>query len=151
MSLTQKPEVHIELPEEKQNFDPILFENGNVQVNTDFIRIGSTTYPIANISSISVLSVGDRGKEMLAYAAICFVGGFLLSVGLKSFPTFVLGIFCTLFCLLAAFNKWSNFHYLLSFQNSSGTVQALKGKDLSFLQQIKEAIEKAVVIHHRIR
>lgn len=113
----------------------LLFNARGVRVTHAVARFGSTSYPIANIGSVST-SVGTTPSV----TAGLFVVGAILSFFVIGAGGFVLLVGALVLAPFLATKEMT-----LVLKTSSGDIQALKSQDLRFVASVKKAIEIAFV------
>lgn len=113
-----------------------FFQQGDISVDRSLARFGSTSYPIANIGSVSTQRVGN-GLLLLVGCAL-LLGGifFLINSG------FGPGIVLLVMGFLIAYGARAQTALVL--RTASGDVHAIKSPDHELVATIKAAIEQAI-------
>ncbi|MBB6262664.1 hypothetical protein FHS77_003246 [Paenochrobactrum gallinarii] len=114
--------------------DTIHFQSGNIIIGSKVARFGSTSYPIANIGSVSTQDLG-RGAGASWGVFFILVGIIFLAFQ----PMLGLGII-TAGTYLFYNSKHST---ALLLRTSSGDVQAFRSHDPKLVNDMKEALEAA--------
>lgn len=123
--------------------DPVLFRAKNVRITSLLIRIGSTSYPVANLTSVSL-------RDPRGITSCYALGWLLLAVGvallLYSTPEHdcVRSAMIFLFLCLIVFARAILTRQWLILHTAGTEVRALRGSD-AVLAGIKRAIEKAII------
>lgn len=114
-----------------------LFNDNDALVSTTRVIIGGTTYPLVNVSSVSLRASSVAFKYVLA---VFFAIGALGSLASQSWGGAV-------FCILVALAAWFliQVQYRLILGTSGGEKTALKSKDRDYMTRLKDAIDTAVV------
>ena len=124
----------------------IILKGENYEITQTLAQFGSTSYPIANIGSISIKEIPEVGSAGCAWITIVFGALILISSTSRSesaVPIVVAFIF--LIGGIAMFQiPPKPASYILMLKTSSGDQKALTSNDASQVKQIKQAIESAI-------
>ena len=114
-----------------------LFNDNDALVSTTRVIIGGTTYPLVNVSSVSLRASSVAFKYVLV---VFFAIGAFSSLVSKSWGGAV-------FCIVIALMIWFlvQVKYRLILGTSGGEKTALKSKDRDYMTRLKDAIDTAVV------
>lgn len=117
--------------------DETIFQQSNIIIDRSLARFGTTTYPVANIGSVSIQRNGSPGKVL---AVVLFIIGGLALVGGGG----VIGLVLLIVGALAFFFSKPTFSIML--KTSSGDQQVLQDKNEIFVTDVKNALERAIVL-----
>lgn len=113
----------------------VLLQDTMVTVTRALVRVRSSSYPIASIGSVGVISP-DRSK------AITFAG----IAGLVAAATWgtPVAVIAGIIAVVAAVGAWNRPHILV-LRTGSGDQQVLTSRKADYLNTVKAAVEAAVV------
>jgi Family of unknown function (DUF6232) len=119
--------------------DDVIYSQGDVLVTKTLVKVGSVSYPVNGIGSVLV------SKPKVGVIALIF-GGVLGLLALGMFSNRDTGIGLVFLAvgaglIYSAFNKPS----ILILRTSSGDQKALSDKNTKLLEEVKNAIETAVI------
>jgi Family of unknown function (DUF6232) len=129
----------------------LLFQLENVRITPHIAQFGGTSYQIANIGSVRVVTLKRRNPVAvvmfllgLALLAVAFAGPYSIELG-ETKP----GVVATgLGAMLAAFLLqlvWPRRAFMLILKTSSGDVEALTSRNRKFVFDVKQAVEQAFI------
>lgn len=113
----------------------VLFSSGAVEISRSIARFGDTSYPIANIGSVSVAQTGKSPLKTF--------GAFLVLIGLLLYFSKGLPLAVVIGGIGLAIIWYASQEVTVVLKTSSGDVQALRTRDKSLASQVKSAIEQA--------
>lgn len=112
-----------------------LFQSGNITITRSVAKFGNSTYPIANIGSVTIESESRTIAGLLVMVAI---GGGIWS-GISAGWIAGLAFFgVAIFLAMKVPDKRK-----LTLKTSSGDVTALSSSDVKLVENVREAIESA--------
>ena len=133
------------------------FENQNILISNRRALIGGTTYPMSNISSVSVAAEEKYSSDGIVVAVIgsVFFFGICFLLGIKppnsrlifilgTIVTVILGISSWILGLYLTFSKKIT-KYILKIGVASGETNALIATNKELIHTIASAINKAIV------
>jgi len=125
------------------NDEKIIYQEHGILVSTTRVVIDGTTYPTANITSVTMRKdVPDQGCAILAILV-----GFLCAYIGKAQPMEVLLIFgCILLVIGVIWMTSQKPTFSIVFSASSGEIKAMVSNDQALIQEIVEAINQAIII-----
>jgi hypothetical protein len=112
-----------------------IFRNGNIEVTKTMAKFGNITYPIAGIGSVSVTAPDRIGGYVLSVAIA--IGGWTIGGGWA-----LAGVIAAVVVAVVT----SCLTYKLMLHTASGDKQALESLIPKLVTEVKEAIERAVVL-----
>ena len=115
-----------------------FFQQGNISVDATMAKFGMTSYPIANIGSVSVEGVERMAKQIALGALMLLIGIFTIftiTIGVGIFLVF-LGVIIIVAGVLSPAK--------LILRTSSGDQQAFASRNKALVWEIKSAIEAAI-------
>lgn len=113
----------------------VLFSSGAIEISRSIARFGNTSYPIANIGSVSVART-EKSPMMTLGTVIILIG---LVMGFTRGLPWGLVIGCAGLAIIA----FASQELTVTLKTSSGDVQALRTRDAGLASQVKSAIEQA--------
>jgi hypothetical protein len=123
-----------------------FFKDANVQVTTTRVIIGSRTYTLANISSVSMWQQTPSRLPGVLFAAVgtlALIYAVSLDVPLTQNGWLALGVLLVVVgVVLVALPKPK---YIVRISSSSGEVNALISPDQNYIVRVVDAINKAIV------
>lgn len=129
----------------------LLFELENVRITPHIAQFGGTSYQIANIGSVRVVSLKRRNPVAvvmfflgLALLVVAFVGPYSVDFA-EAKPSVVatgLGAMLAAFLLQLV---WPRRAFMLILKTSSGDVEALTSRKKKFVFDVKQAVEQAFI------
>lgn len=128
----------------------LLFQLENVRITPHIAQFGGTSYQIANIGSVRVVTLKRRNPVAvvlfllgLALLAVAFAGPYIELGETKP------GVVATgLGAMLAAIPlqlAWPRRGFMLILKTSSGDVEALTSRNRKFVFDVKQAVEQAFI------
>lgn len=125
--------------------DDVIFSSGGIVVTKTLAKFPSTTFPINEIGSVTVVEP-DRSGKMAAAAILGFIGICFFVAGFSNGGAcFVVAV--VLFCVTAIiYLAAKNLPYTLTIRTASGDSRAMFTTNLQHLLQVKEAIETAATM-----
>lgn len=128
--------------------ETVIHSEGNILVSTTRVVIGSTTYALANLTSVSKSkTVPDTSgnSAMIAIGAIVAFCALVAAIFQRSATAFGVAIAAAIGAWLAAASlKKHKPTYTFVIQTSSGQVQALTSPDERTIDRIVQAVSKAI-------
>lgn len=115
--------------------EEVYFRHGDVIIGPTMAHFGSTSYPIANIGSVSVKDIGRGAAAPLG--VIVAIVGLILLVQSKIFVALIL-LALGVVLFIRAKPKAA-----LVLKTSSGDVQAMESAEKQIIADTKAAIERA--------
>lgn len=112
-----------------------LFQSGDITINRSVAKFGNSTYPIANIGSVTIES------EPRTLAGLLFLVGIGGGIWLGFTAGWIVGllVFGLLFFLAMKVPDKRK----LTLKTSSGDVTALSSSDVKLVENVRHAIESA--------
>lgn len=119
--------------------EQVLFQGAGVMVTKQRAVLGGTTYPIRNVSAVSLTKISQTATGVLAL--LTGAGAIVAAVTLGTMWLIGLGVVLAI-CgvVLAVSTKWA-----VTLQTNGGQVNGLVTPDKQLAEQVKAAIETAVV------
>jgi hypothetical protein len=130
--------------------ESVIFEAGSVEITRSVARFGKTSYPIANIGSVTI-DLPPPPKEVTLFGRIalyfmCFVfvaiGALMIYSGVMWGWALVLLFGAMFFVKPEAPAKEGK----LFIRTSSGNEQAFASKDLQLVRNVHDAIQSAIAL-----
>ncbi|WP_276120362.1 DUF6232 family protein [Pararhizobium qamdonense] len=118
--------------------DGTFFNQNDVKIDKNLARFGTTSYPIANIGSVSVKKLGAGGQAPIG-GLIALFGIYLALLQHKT----ALGVGMIVVGVVMYYLAKPKYAILL--RTSSGDQQAFESKNESLVSEIKNALETAIV------
>lgn len=115
-----------------------IYSANSIEISTTLAKFGTASYPIASIGSVRV----DASNPFLGCSVLLLIGGCLAAGAAGGFPAFIItGVILGLLVYLAS--KMNT--YKLMLRTGSGDSQAFQTGDAKLVNELKSAIETAVV------
>lgn len=112
-----------------------MFQDATVFVSTSRVRVNTTTYAMANITSV-------RAWKTPANRSLPIIG-LVVAIGLAFLKYYIAAIVVAAICGLILYLMKDTHTILIG--SSSGEVQALKSNNRAYIEQIVDAINNAIV------
>jgi len=116
-----------------------FFNDGKVSVSSARFRVGSSTYAMQGVTSVK-RAIKEANK---APALLIVLVGILMACGADLTSTKLIGIALIAFGVIL-FRKLKP-EYSVYLNSSSGESQALKSKDVIYIDEVIEALNKSIV------
>lgn len=127
----------------------VIYQHGQVSVDSHFARFGSKSYAIDKINSVDVRVENKQGCLWVALAIVAMFA-FFAAVGAGSFTGWSVFGFFVLMTVLA-YQKRPRPKYHLMLATSSGEVQATTGGERDEIMELRAAVEKAMTMTGGVR
>jgi hypothetical protein len=137
---------------DSQQAEPVYFDNGDVQVTRTRLVSGDTTYPTANITSVSTTSTQQGGCGAGCLILVGIFAAYMAFQGVSAgneeggMPPAIQGMLG--FLLIVMGGMWIRalkpMHHV-SITTSAGEVQAYSSKDSEVVEGIVQAINQSLV------
>lgn len=116
-----------------------FFNDGNVSVSSARFRVGASTYAMQGVTSVK-----RAKKDANKFPAILmmFIGA-LMTFGADQIGTKIFGVVLVVAGIII-FRKLKA-EYSVYLNSSSGESQALKSKDVLYIDQVIDALNKSIV------
>lgn len=114
----------------------VIFKQGNVVIEKNLAKFGSTSYPIANIGSVSLVKIGT-GLWKPSGVVLALMGAYLAVTSNREVGALLFLVGAAMFFLTKAKSA-------LVLKTSSGDAQAISSSDHDLVMKIKSAIEQAI-------
>lgn len=115
----------------------VFFEHGNVKIDRALAKFQSTSYPIANIGSVSIREIGPGIRAPLG--VLIALSGFIVAVAGKGA---ILGAGIILAGVVLYIKARPKFAIIL--RTSSGDQQAFESTNKSLVVEVMAALEAAI-------
>jgi len=122
--------------------ETIFYENGQILVSTARITFWETTYPTANLTSVSVFHQKPKrwpAIVLLVFGVLLLIGGFSEGSSGSLIPGMVAFFAGVIWLMLMKTRYW------LRISVASGDKRVLRSEDGSFVQELVDAIHRAIV------
>jgi len=116
-----------------------FFNDGNVSVTSARFRVGESTYAMQGVTSVKR---AKKDANKLPAILMIFIGA-LMIFGADQTGTKILGGVLIIAGIIV-FRKMKA-EYSVYLNSSSGESQALKSKDVSYIDQVIDALNKSIV------
>lgn len=121
--------------------DTVIFETKDVKISQQFARMGETSYPIRNISAVSVRKISQVPTGILA----AIIGASAIATGLLNETVWLAALGSLL--LLVAVAMFLGTKHAVVLQTNAGSVDGMKTGDPALASHIRDAIERAIASH----
>lgn len=116
-----------------------FFNDGNVSVSSARFRVGASTYAMQGVTSVK-----RAKKDANKFPAILMIFiGALMTFGADQIGSKIFGVVLVVVGIIV-FRKMKA-EYSVYLNSSSGESQALKSKDVSYIDQVIDALNKSIV------
>lgn len=125
----------------------MIYENGNISVDSHFARFGSKSYAIDKVNSVDIREEKKQGSLWMALAGLGALL-FLAALGSGDVSTWIVCLVVSGLAVLAYIKRPQPVYHLM-LATSSGEVQATNTGNRETIMELRAAIEMAMVTRGR--
>jgi uncharacterized protein DUF6232 len=117
--------------------ESVIFQDKSISVSPMLVQVGSTSYPVNGIASVSIRK--PNNERLIALGVVCALVGLWWLI--KGYFVGAIG-FLVVAAISVRLNYLSASHLVINAMGRDITL--VRSRDLEYLQTIKAAIERAV-------